>query len=524
MRNESTYTGYNFRQITRRDSFKFALGSLATLALGSGRAEAQPKRGGVLRVAFYTAPSSLDPIIGNTAWDKTFMSTYLETLIDFDARTLLPKPGLAEAWESPTPNQLVLHLRKGVLFQDGTAFDAEAVKFNIERAKSHERSRIKSDLQSVEGVEINGEHVVTLQLARPDSALPVILSDRAGFISSPTAIEERGENYERAPVGTGRWKFVRYVPDQSLVVDRNTSYRLPDLPHLDGIEINIIRDTNTGLRSLIAGENDLVVRVPARNEAGISENPSLAVATSPSMALYCLLLRYGRPPFDDLRVRQAIGFATNRPLFNQIIGDGRNEIAWGLFPEGTWMYDASLTGLYDYDIEAARRLMSEAGHPNGFTLDAVGYNDQDSQRIAEVLIEQLKAIGIDLRFRFGTIPDATATWSDGVGEIYLARFANRPDPAQAMHLLYGETSFLNAADKTPPPEAFKRAIEEDALATTPETRNFTIGAAQRVAIEEALTVPMVFDRLIDAHSANVKNYVQNVLGTARFDDVYLEQG
>lgn len=508
--------------ITRRESLKLAAGTLATLAVGSGHARAQARKGGVLRVAFYTSPSSLDPIIGNTAWDKTFMSTYLEPLIDFDPKTLLPRPALAEAWESPTPNQLVLHLQKGVMFQDGTPFNAEAVKFNIERAKTHERSRIKSDLQSVQGVEVIGEHVVNLQLARADSALPVILSDRAGFMSSPTAIRELGDNYERAPVGTGRWKLVRYVPDQSVVVERNTSYRSPELPYLDGIVINIIKDTNTGLRSLIAGENDMVIQIPARNEAGVRENPSLAIATSPSIALYCILLRYGKPPFDDIRVRQALSVAINRPLFNRIIGDGRNEIAWGLFPEGTWMYDPSLAGLNDFDVDAARRLLSEAGHPNGFALDIVGYNDQDSQRIAEVLIEQLKPIGINLRFRFGTIPDTTAVWSEGVVSAYLARFANRPDPAQAMHLLYGETSFLNAADKTPPPEAFRRAIEEDALATTPEARSVTIHAAQRAIFEQALTVPMVFDRLIDAHSVKVKNYVQNVLGTARFDDVYLE--
>ncbi|MBP8307884.1 MAG: hypothetical protein KAY46_11505, partial [Burkholderiaceae bacterium] len=119
-------------------------------------AQGAPRRGGVLKVAAPANPSSLDPATGGAGTDHVFLYTMFDTLIEWEYATLQARPGLAESWSFTDPKTMVLNLRKGVVFHDGTPFDAAAVKFNIERAKTAPRSNIKADLATVETVEATG--------------------------------------------------------------------------------------------------------------------------------------------------------------------------------------------------------------------------------------------------------------------------------------------------------------------------------------------------------------------------------
>ena len=115
-----------------------------------------------------------------------------DTLVEWDYETLKPKPGLAK-WSYPDPKTMVLDIERGVKFHDGTDLDAEAVKFNLERSRQDERSNIKADLSSVASVDVTGPLQVTLRLKNPDTALPAILSDRAGMMASPANLKTLGD-------------------------------------------------------------------------------------------------------------------------------------------------------------------------------------------------------------------------------------------------------------------------------------------------------------------------------------------
>ena len=134
----------------------------------------------------------------------------------------------------------MLNIRSGVTFHDGTPLDAEAVKFNFERNKSDQRSNVKADLLNMASVAVTGPMQVTLKLSAPDSALPGILSDRAGMMVSPTNIKALGNDTDRKPVGAGPWKFVRWADNEIIVVTRNDNYWRPGRPYLDGIEFKIV--------------------------------------------------------------------------------------------------------------------------------------------------------------------------------------------------------------------------------------------------------------------------------------------
>src|SRR3981189_3274789 len=155
------------------------LASAAGLALtGTASAQGAPKKGGTLQVSANANPSTLDPQTGGSGSDHSFLYPIHDTLVDFEPATLKAVPGLAESWSNPDPKTLLLNIRAGVAFHDGTPLDAAAVKFNLDRARTDPRSNIKGDLVTVESVEVTGPQQVAIKLKQPDSALLLILSDR----------------------------------------------------------------------------------------------------------------------------------------------------------------------------------------------------------------------------------------------------------------------------------------------------------------------------------------------------------
>jgi|JI10StandDraft_1071094.scaffolds.fasta_scaffold521886_2 ABC-type transport system substrate-binding protein len=169
----------------RRELMTLA-GALAATVAVPAWAQGAPKRGGVLRVSANANPSSLDPATGGAGSDHTFLWTMYDTLVEWDYDTLKTKPGLA-SFTFPDPQTMLLEIKPGITFHDGTPLDAAAVKFNLDRARQEQRSNIKADLQNVAQVDVTGPMQVTVRLARPDTALPAILSDRAGMMVSPKA-------------------------------------------------------------------------------------------------------------------------------------------------------------------------------------------------------------------------------------------------------------------------------------------------------------------------------------------------
>jgi len=211
-----------------------ALPLLQALAPASASAQEKPRRGGVLKLAAAYSPQSLDPLTGGPRARPHLLYPLFDTLVEFEPRTLAARPGLATSWDYPDPKTLVFTLREGIRFHDGTAFDAAAVKFNLDRALNDERSSVRGDLQSLQSIEVLASNKVALHLNRPDTALPLILADRSGMMSSPKAVGEKGKMYDRGPVGTGPFRFVRWDDGDVIEVVRNENYWKPACPGWTG--------------------------------------------------------------------------------------------------------------------------------------------------------------------------------------------------------------------------------------------------------------------------------------------------
>lgn len=515
--------GHNFGRLTRREAMALA-GAAGASALinGSALAQGAPKKGGVLKVSANANPSSLDPQTGGAGSDHTMLYPMYDTLVEWDYETLKPKPGLAASWSFTDPQTLVLNIRSGVTFHDGTPLDAEAVKFNLERAKSEARSNIKADLATVSAVEATGPLQVTLKLSQPDAALPGILSDRAGMMVSPTAVKASG-NIDRKPVGAGAYEFVSWTDNEKIVLKRYEKYWRAAERHLDGIEFAIIPEVATGVRSVVAGQNHVAYALPARQKAVLARASNVQQAQGPTV--YCVQIYYnwGKPPFDDIRVRKAINHAVDRATFVKATLEGVGEPAFMNLPSSHWAYDAEVAKLYPHDLDKARALLKEANIPQGFELDLIGYTDQDSIRREEIIIEQLAKVGLKAKFTNGSIAEMSAAFfgKDKKGAGLISAWTGRPDPSLTYTLMYSKESYFNAG-RADVPADLPDALKATRITENIDERKKAFSKVQRIVMENALVCPLAFQFELDALSSKVKGYKPNLLGKPKYEGVWLE--
>ena len=506
-------------RLLRRRSLLAASGLAALATTLPARAD-EAKRGGILKVVVPANPGSLDPLTGGQGSEHIFLFTMFDTLVAWDFKTLVAKPMLATAWHTPDPRTLVLTLRDGVQFHDGTPFNAQAVKAHLDRAAKDPSSASRGDLTSIDRIEATSATEVVLRLNQPDSALPLILSDRPGMISSPTAVSAGADAYRRHPVGTGPWAFDTWVENDVVSVRRNPHYWGKPVG-LDGIDLRVIPDPNTAARSVITGENDFAYRVFPQQKLIADRMKRTRQVIFPTLVLYQVAFNLSRAPLRDVRVRQAINHAVDRDAFNKSAQLGLGTVATTLLPPGYWAHDDRLDGFYPHDPAKARALLAAAGHGDGLTLDFYGYIDQASQQRSELLIEQLRQVGITLRLTAGVDADINARfYAKGEGDINLTTWTGRADPAQSFQLMYSKGGYTNPGHVAPPPEV-QQALADVRASSDIDARRAAFSRLERLVLENALSVSLYFAPEIDILSGRVNGFEPNVLSKPKFHDVWL---
>lgn len=496
------------------------LGALAGASMSvPAWAQAAVKRGGTLRIASSSNPSSLDPATGGSGYDHGYLWTLYDTLVDWDYDTLRTRPGMAE-YRFSDPKTLVLTLKPGITFHDGTPCDAAAVKFNLDRNRQDQRSNIKAELTAVESVDVTGPLQVTLKLKTPDVTIPAVLSDRAGMMVSPKAVQAQGKDFDRNPVGAGPWKFVSWADNQKMAVTRNDKYWRPGLPHMDGIEFSIITDQATALRSVTAGQNDFTYGLSARYKPLIERAKELTLITAPTLFVYQLYLNWSRGPLANAKIRQAMNLAIDRKAFIAAGMGGLGEVAGMQLPSAHWAYDKEVAGMYPHDPERARKLVAEAGLGSSVEITFAGWNDQDSLRRNEIVMEQLGKVGIRCKLTTGTVPEVSGQFfgNEKKFDAMLSAWTGRPDPSMTYALMYSKDAYYNGgrADTTPEIDALLLASREK---SSTEDRRAVFSKLQRLIMEGAYSVPLAFQFEVAAQGPKIKGFKPNLLGKPKFIDI-----
>lgn len=478
--------------------------------------EQSPQKGGELTVALGQILSNTDPLLGNSGHDHITLLNMYDTLVFWDSE-LQPQPGLATSWEYADEKTVILHLREGVTFHDGTPFDAEAVKVNLERANS-ETSRV-SDLINVQSIEVVDTYTVKLYLSQPDSSIILALSDRAGMMVSPKILEKSSEEFE--PIGTGPYKFVSWVPNGEVVMEAYDEYWDKDHPaHLDKLTVVGMPDENTRINAVSSGEVDIAFPISTNNVPTLEKNPNVKLDSSSQIQSWQIYVNTAKPPLDNVKVRQAIQYAIDRDALNKAILLGLGEAAHQHFPESYWAHNPDVR--LNYDPEKSKQLLAEAGVEN-VKIEIVLQSAAFPQRLMEAVSQQLSQVGIQVDL----IP---MELTKGVTELFAEKRYNagmwpwtgRPDPQMTLQNLWGDKGFYNAGSRNS--DELEAIIAKSAATNDPKEREQVIREAVKIAIvDDVMNIPLVFEPATALMGLKVQGYEGNLAGKPKLRTIWLEQ-
>ena len=355
-------------------------------------------RGGTLRIGWIPAAKTLDPHLSVEFSERYVCYLVFNTLVGLD-QGFNVVPELARSWTvSQDGKRVTFQLQRGVKFHDGTDFNAEAVKWNIERildpqTKSPQRAPLEP---AIAGVIVVDPHTVAFELKKPFAPLLAALAERPGFIVSPTAVKQLGQEFGNRPVGTGPFKLVEWVRDSQVTLERFPDYWEKGKPHLDRVVYRVVPDPTVRLTMVRTGEVDIATDVDAKDIPSVRNEASLKVSEmKPAARWTALQWRVDEPPFNNKALRQAIALAIDRNEIRDVLLRGFGEPARGPVSPGLWWSDPSFRG-FGHDLEMARKKLAEAGHPNGFRAKFVVENTPQWIRQTELLQAQLQKINVGL--------------------------------------------------------------------------------------------------------------------------------
>lgn len=374
-------------------------------AAAQQKAQPQPQYGGVLRISDMTDGTNIGlPSKYSALYAQRQVAPAIETLFRTDS-TGKPIPWLAESYKEDAKGKAItLKLRKGVKFHDGTDFNAEAVKWNLEQymaAKSGGTEQFKT-------VDIIDDFTVRINLTEWDNTAIGNMAYMIGAIISPTAFKKNGADWCASnPVGTGPFQFVSWEKGVKTVYKKFPNYWQKGKPYLDGVEWTPMQDTMTRLLSLKKGEINLALSLAAKDVADLKKDGFLVVRRYAGSGVLGVVHDSANPnsPLSQLKVRQALQHAVDTDAIAKAIYVGEAEGVNQWIYKGHWSYNPAVTG-YPYNPARAKQLLKEAGYPNGFKTKITYITSPQDDQIYTAAQGYFKAVGIDAEL----VPITSPAW------------------------------------------------------------------------------------------------------------------
>ena len=428
-----------------------AMGALALCLSLSPAYSQEAKPGGAITVTYKDDVATLDPAIGYDWQNWSMIKSLFDAMMDYEPGTTTLKPDLAESYEiSPDGKVFTFKLRDGVKFHNGRAMTAADVKYSLDRVTNPETQSpgagffgaiagydemAAGTAKTLSGVTTPDEKTVRIELSRPDATFLHVMGLNFASIVPKEAVDEFGADFGKHPVGTGAFSLAEWTTGQRLVFAKNPDYWNKGLPLLDQITFEIGQEPIVALLRLQKGEVDIPGDgIPPAKFTEVMADPEQKARVVEGGQLHTgyITMNVKMKPFDDVKVRQAVNMAINKDRIVQII-NGRAVPANQPLPPSMPGYIKDFAG-YKYDPEAAKKLLAEAGHPDGFETELFVMNTDPQPRIAQAIQQDLAAIGIKASLQSlaqanvieagGTEDGAAMIWSGGMGWI-----ADFPDPS-----------------------------------------------------------------------------------------------
>jgi len=342
---------------------------------------------------------SLNPADNRGLSDNTVGRVIYEGLVGLD-RDLNLVPELATTWEvNDEATELTFDLREGVVFHDGSEFNAEAVKAYFDWAIDPDNplgGRARSIFEDIETVDAIDPTTVRFTLSQPNGAMIYNFTLSNGRILSPAAIETYGDDIGRNPVGTGPFQFEEWIDGQQITVSAFEDY-WGDPANVDTIEFRVVPNDATRIALLQSGEAHFIEMVPPPLVSALEANSEITVEATKSVFARIFPMNTQIEPFSDVRVRQALNHAINREQLVEVALQGYGTALTSPVLEPVFGYSPQQP--YEFDLERARELLAEAGYPDGFTATVLTFNSDEFRTVGQILQQMFSEINVTLELQ-----------------------------------------------------------------------------------------------------------------------------
>jgi ABC-type transport system substrate-binding protein len=482
---------------------------------GSSSSNGPPPHNNTLVYAAPGEPDTLDPGGGISGFDQYYEKAIYDTLIVSDPKTMNPTiPGLATSWEFMGPNKQTfrLHLRQNVQFQDGTPFNAEAVKANIDHYKS---LGVWFDMVKVTSETVVDDHTIDLNLNSPYSPLPAILSFRAGMMASPTALQKEGKDYGRNPVGTGPFTFKSWTAGSEIVTTRFDNYWNRSSIHFNGIDYKVIPDTNAMSSAVTTGQADFgqLINLPATSIKSLQTKSSVVAKVLQTLSPGIVTTANTVPPFNNVLVRRAFNLSINRKELGKAMTGGYGQgPASQYVPPNYWASTKDLAP-YKYDTTQAKQLLAQAGYANGITVQICTFSN-DTDQAATIEKQQMAPAGINLQISHEPVNSCVAKLVNGgipmvqIGWFFLA------SPYQGYQTMFG------ARGPTPQYPGVDPLLGQIASVYTQAEQKPLYDQMNRLLFDTAPSIPTYWLVNSVGYSSRLRNVVFDINGQEHLNQAY----
>ena len=383
-----------------------------------------------LRIALQEDADALDPTIARTFVGRIVFAGLCDKLFDINEKLEIV-PQLATAYEWADPVTLVIHLRDGVKFQDGTRMDAAAVKYSLERHLNLPGSFRKSEINLMDRVEVVDPLTVRIVLKSPFAPFVAQLTDRSGMIVSPKAAEAAGADFGNHPVCAGPFSFVERVPQDRIVLQRFPGYWNAGAIKVDRVVYQPIPDSSVRLANLQAGSADMDQFVLPTDADAVRKNPKLRLVVSDWLAYQTIEFNVANgaradTPFGrDPRVRRAFELSLDREALTQVVYAGVYTPTDQTAPPPSPFYMKQFQPA-GRDVAAARALLKEAGLDR-VKLNLTVPNNPDLRQAAEVMQSMAAEAGFDVQITLQEFASALTAANRGDFQAFMTAWSGRPD-------------------------------------------------------------------------------------------------
>lgn len=407
------------------------------------------KKDGVVRFAYDQVLENIDPFFNNVRLGVMMSQHVWDTLIYRDPVTNEYKPQLATSWKWVDDRTLELELRQGIKFHNGEEFDADDVVFTLNYAADPaNKATAQQNISWIESAEKVDKFKVRIKSKRNFPAAieylagPVVIHPNEYYAKvGPKGMNEK-------PIGSGPFKVSEHVVGKVIKLERNADYwkgSPKPVPSVDKVEVRMIPDRQTQIAEMLSGGLDLIMNVPVEQAQQLKTVPHLAVASGGTMRIVFILFNAGDnaplPALKDVRVRRAIAHSIDKQtMAKQLVGEGVQIINTICFPTQFGCTDDG-AARYDYDPAKAKKLLAEAGFPNGFEMDFLAYRERSQ---SEAMVNYLRAVGVKANLKFM--------------QYAAMREQHRAHKAAATHQTWGSYNVNDASAST---SAYFKGIDDD---------------------------------------------------------------